>query len=147
MSLFPEPLTAAASFNACWDLLRQPQRSAEQDRRMLTLAHASRALWAGPGGPREAAIGDWQISRCYAVLGQGSLAVSFAGSALDLAVQTPLDRFMIASCHEAMARALLVAGDAGAEAHLTRARALADLLDDPEDRQILLEDLADHPAP
>lgn len=140
--MFPAPLTGASTFNACWTLLRQPRRSAAEDRLMLTLAHTSRALWSGPGGPREAAIGDWQISRCYAVLGHGALAVSYAQSALDLAENTPLDPFMIASCHEAMARALRVAGDPLAATHLDRARALADLLQDPEDRQVVLEDLA-----
>lgn len=145
--MFPNPLTPASAFNACWTLLRKPDRSTEDDRLMLTLAHTSRALWSGPGGARESAIGDWQISRCYAVLGQGQMAVLYAQSALSLAQDTPLDPFMIASCQEALARALRVSGNAGAATHLARARAMADLLEDPDDRQALLDDLADHPAP
>ena len=124
--MFPSLLTADATFNACWTHLRQPQRSAAEDRLMLTLAHTSRALWEGQGGAREAALGDWQISRCYAVLGHGALAVSFAQSALHLAETTPLDAFMVATAHEAMARAL------------------TDLLEDPEDREVMLADLAGH---
>jgi hypothetical protein len=57
-------------FNATWQLLDTPDRSSDDDLRMIHMAHASRHLWAQVGEPVNLARGEWQVSRVYAVLGR-----------------------------------------------------------------------------
>ena len=135
---------ASAAFNATWDLLDKTDRTAAEDRLMLTLAHTSRYLWQANGGPKQWSIGDWQISRAYAALGQAELARSFAGSALDLATDPALEPFLLAAAHEGMARALALANSPLSAQHADQARKLATALSDPEDAQVILSDLSQH---
>ena len=63
----------------------RPTTPEQQDLELLGLAFASRYHWGLAGGPKEQAIADWMASRCLAAIGEGSLAVRFADSALALA--------------------------------------------------------------
>jgi hypothetical protein len=79
------------------------------------------------------------LARIYSILGDASPSRSHAESCLGLA-DSP---FHLGCAHEALARAAVVAGDlTGAEAHLIKARSLADCVEDADDRKILLDDLA-----
>jgi hypothetical protein len=135
---------ASAAFNAAWGLIDKTERTPAEARQMLTLAHGSRHLWQAAGGAKEWSIGDWQISRVYAILGQAEMARSFAQSALELAQLLAADPFLIAAAHEGMARALAVADDPAARDHASLARQWAKGLTDPEDAQVILDDLAQH---
>jgi hypothetical protein len=128
---------AAAAFNATWALIDKPDRTPAEDRQMLTLAHGSRHLWQTAGGLKECSIGDWQIARVYAILGQAALSRSFAQSALDLALAHATDPFLIAAAHEGVARALALTGDQAALVHAALARQLAQGLADVEDTQVI----------
>jgi hypothetical protein len=135
---------AADFFNAVWRLLDQQSRTAAEDLRMIHLAHASRAHWQEAGGPREWAIGEWQIARVYAELGRSEPAVFHAQAAVDLAGAGQLGPFLAASSLEAMARALRVGGR-GAEAEDCRRRALVwmEQVTDEEERGLLTLDLVE----
>jgi len=61
---------AAKFFNDTWELLARPERTPEEDDRMIHLAHASRLHWQFAGKPENIAVGEWQVSRVHAVLGQ-----------------------------------------------------------------------------
>lgn len=133
---------AAQFFNAVWDLLDRKDRSPADDLQMIHLAHASRAHWQFAGGPREWAIGEWQIARVHAVLGRAEGALTHAKMALTLAETHDLGPFMVACGVESMARALSVAGlPEQAAAQRVRALALCDQIADAEERDIVLLDL------
>jgi hypothetical protein len=134
---------AARFFNEVWQLLDRSQRSAAEDLHMIHLAHASRLHWQFAGGAREWAIGEWQVARVHAVLGQGEAALRHARAALDLAESGALGAFLAGSAHEGMARALRVAGRREeATAHRQAAMDWLARVSDDQDRQVLLADLA-----
>ncbi len=119
---------AASSFNKAWDLLEKKDKSLEEEQVMLGLAHASRFHWSLVGTPRNQAVGDWQISRVYAALGQPELALRYAKSCLAACEEKSLGE-VIPTAYEALARAYAVARDPKhAEEHLTRARRLVERL-------------------
>jgi DNA-binding transcriptional MerR regulator len=133
-------------FNHVWALLETEERSAEQDDEMLHAAHASRWHWAQTGVPdlrQRLAVGEWQCSRVYSVLGRGEPALHHARRCLELAEGEGIEDWVLASAYEAMARASRVAGDRQTfEEWRERARnAVADIAD-AEDREVIENDLA-----
>jgi DNA-binding transcriptional MerR regulator len=130
-------------FNETWTLLETEDRTHDHDERMVHAAHASRYHWEQVGGPEQLAVGDWQVSRVYSVLGRPEPALHHAREALARAEGADVPTWVLASAHEAMARASGVAGDGdAAREHADRARALAATIDDAEDRQVVMDDLA-----
>lgn len=152
------PLDAAAHrklavdlFNATWDLLDKMERSADEDAALLLSAHTSRWHWAevarlgGASGPKQANVGDWQLSRVYAVLGEGRLARFFGERSLESYERDPsMGAFFGGFSHEALARAFKALGDAERQAqHLEAARALAAEVEDEKSRIWLEQNLED----
>ena len=109
---------------------------------MLHLVHASRFHWGVVGTPANQAIGDWQISRAYALVGQPNLALRFAKSSLEICRRNSLFG-LTHTAHEAMARACAVAKDyPAAKRYLDKARRqLADLDLDEGDRATYAEQI------
>jgi len=137
---------AVALFNHVWALLELPQRSVAEDFEMVHAAHASRWHWGRAGGPQEWAIGEWQCSRVYAELIRPEPALVHAHRCLQLCHEHGLDGFVVASAHEALARAHVVAGDLpAARAERDRAAQIAADLADLEDRAVVEGDLATLP--
>lgn len=133
---------AVALFNATWDHLDNPDRSKADDLDMLSGALGSRYHWRRAGTPRNFAISEWQVSRVFAMLGDGAWAARFGQASLDLCDDHDLDPFVRAYAYEALARAAAVSGDRdAAAAHLVRARATADCIEEGDDRDALLADL------
>jgi hypothetical protein len=133
---------AARFFNEVWALLDRPYRDAEDDLRMIHLAHASRAHWQTAGGPREWAIGEWQIARVYAVIGRGEPALYHATIGMAMTSDGALGLFLEGCAHEVMARACQAAGRTlEAARHHTAATEIAARLTDPEERELLELDL------
>lgn len=141
-----ERAQAVRLFNHTWGLLDLPQRTRAEDFDMVHAAHASRWHWGRVGGPQEWAIGEWQCSRVYAVLARAEPALAHAHRCLELTEEYGLDGFILASAHEALARAHFVAGDlAAARAERDRAAEIAAGLTDLEDRAVVEGDLATLP--
>ncbi len=138
---------AADLFNHVWTLLEMPERTPMQDDEMLHAAHASRYHWGVVGTPENLGRGEWQCSRVYAVLGRAEPALWHARRYLSLCEEHGIADWDLAFAHEAIARALAVAGDrAGAQAAVARARELAATIAEDEDRELLLSDLATIPV-
>lgn len=138
---------AAGLFNRVWELLEQSDRSAGDEDEMVNAAHASRYLWSSIGDAQNFAIGDWQISRVYAVLGRGEPAVHHARRCHDHAVQVEGQPWLLASAYEALARAYAVAGDrAAAVEWKDKAVARLDEVEDADDREIVERDVATLPV-
>jgi hypothetical protein len=134
---------AAEFFNAVWGLLDKDGRSRDDDLQMIHMAHASRAHWQVAGGAREWAIGEWQISRVYAVLRQPGPALYHAEAALALTEGEAVGAFLAGCAYEVMARACRIAGRiSAADRHRAKAAAIAETLTDAEERDLLLADLA-----
>jgi DNA-binding transcriptional MerR regulator len=130
-------------FNHTWTLLEATDRTPMQDDEMLHAAHASRHHWGVVGSATNRARGEWQCSRVYVTLGRAEPAEWHARRCLSLAEGHGLGAFDVAAAHEALGRALRLAGDhAGAEAAVARARELAAGIVDDEDRELVLADLA-----
>lgn len=135
-------------FNHVWRLLDVADRTPEQDDAMVHAAHASRWHWGQVGGAEQRAVGEWQCSRVYAVLGRPGEALHHARRCLDLSAAEEVDPFVAASAHEALARAYAIAGDVdSAVAERNAAYAIAVDLDDDDDRGVIESDLGSLPLP
>ena len=137
-----------ALYNHTWTLLELTDRSPEQVDEMIAATHASAWHWSKAGGTlANAARSQWQIARVYSTLGRGEPALIHARRCLELAEAAAAagvaDDWDVPSALEALARAQAVADDrAGAAATLARGRAAAAKISDPEDRQLIQQDLA-----
>jgi hypothetical protein len=134
---------AATCFNAAWTLIEKQSRTPAEDEQMIALNQAS--LWHWSQRPdctdRNRAIGFWQASRIRAILGHAHEATRYAN--LCLSYSGSLSPFHQACAQEALARAALVREDRAAlEAHANQMRELLQTIDDPEEREIILADLA-----
>ena len=132
---------AATLFNEAWVLLGKADRTPDEDARMIHTAHASRYHWEKVGTPQNLLIGEWQISRVYAVLRRGEPAVFHARRCLGLAQRQSLTGFHLANAHEAMARALALLKEPVAAEHLQIARELLKSVTNVKERRILEADL------
>src|SRR6266699_554760 len=101
---------AAELFNGTWKLLSKKRRTKEETNTMIHMAHASRYHWGVVGGPKELAIGEWQISRVYAVLRRPEPALYHAQRALEICEASEIGDFPLAYAYEALARAFAIAG-------------------------------------
>jgi hypothetical protein len=134
---------AARLFNRVWEILDQDDRDEDTNEEMLHCAHASRYHWGQVGEPVNWARGEWQCSRVYSMLGRAEPALHHARRCLQLAQEYDLGPFDIGTAHEAVARAARVADLADhAALHAQLALAAAEKLTDPEERQVLLSDIA-----
>jgi DNA-binding transcriptional MerR regulator len=134
-------------FNHTWSLLETADRTTEQVDEMLLAAHASAFHWSKAGGTlANAARGQWQIARVYSTLGRAEPAMWHARRCLELAEAAVAggvaDDWDVPAALEGLARAQAVAGDlTGAAATRDRARAALDSIADPEDRELIEQDL------
>ena len=137
-----ERQVAVDLFNFVWSLLDMPERSREDDDRMLHAAHASRFHWGEVGEPVNAVRGEWQISRVYAVLGRPEPALFHARRCLELCERHGIGDFDLAYAYEALARASYVAGQRQAvDQYLDLARDAAARIAERDDRDLFLRDL------
>jgi hypothetical protein len=144
MDPLEERRIASELFNHVWSLLDLVDRTPAQDEAMIHAAHASRWHWGRVGGPEQMAVGEWQCSRVYAVLGRPEPALHHARRCLELSADA--DPFVQASAHEAMARALAIAGDVdAAKVERNIAYAIAVDLEDDDDRGVIEGDLGTLP--
>jgi uncharacterized glyoxalase superfamily protein PhnB len=131
---------AGRLFNETWRLLDKTDRTPEENTLMIHCAHASRFHWQAIGNASNHAIGEWQISRVYSVLGLAEPALRHARLCLEQSLA--LGPFQKAFAHEAMARALSLNDKAAAKAHHQAATDLIAAIDEPEERKIVQSDLA-----
>ncbi|GIH79596.1 MerR family transcriptional regulator [Planobispora longispora] len=134
-------------FNEVWRLLEKEGRTADDDDRMLHMAHASRYHWGQVGAPVNRSRGEWQCSRVYAVLGRAEPALHHARRGLEICRAHGIGDWDLAFGYEALARASAVAGDREqARAWTEQALAAAEDIAQDEDRELLLTDLETIPA-
>ena len=137
---------AVGLFNSVWEMLDATERTPARDDQMVHAAHASRWHWSQAGdlgGDEQLAVGEWQCSRVYSVLGRGEPALHHAQACLAICEESGLSDWVLAAAYEALARASAVAGDPGeAQAWLGKARTAVAVIAAPEDREVIEADLA-----
>ncbi|MBI3871534.1 MAG: hypothetical protein HY304_00465 [candidate division Zixibacteria bacterium] len=134
-------------FNFVWTLLEKKDRTQDDDDTMIHAAHASRYHWMQIGQPVQFARGEWQVSRVYAVLKRGEASHYHAQRCLDICEQHGLGDFDRGAAYEALARAAAVSGNMlDCRRFASLARAAGERITDPEDRQILFDDLKTLPG-
>lgn len=139
---------AKAAFNATWDLIETSDRTPVQDREMLTRAFAARWHWGAVGTAENIVVSDWQVGHVASLVGEASIAMTFAQAAYDAARTQSLPGWLRASTAEGLARSYALAGDrASYQRYVDEARALLDELTDDEDRDLITAQLASIPPP
>lgn len=134
---------AKQAYNKTWDWMEKTDRTVEDNDTMLNTAHASRYHWEFVGNAQNLCIGEWQISRVYALLKRAEPSRYHAQRALDLCEANALEGFALAYAWEALARAESVAGEfEKAHAAIAKAEEIGATLDDEETRTRLKDDLA-----
>jgi hypothetical protein len=138
---------AASAFNQAWDQIDKAERSDEEDAAMLLATFASRYHWEVVGTEENRVIGDWQIAHVASLLGFTPIAMRFARAALDRAAEQGFEGWLLASCHEGMARAHAIAGnDAERDRHIRTASRLLDNVDDPGEKNLVESQLQSVPG-
>lgn len=135
-------------FDAAWDLIDAPTRSVDDDEEMLQCAMASLWHWAQRPDVTEQnlAVGYWQVSRIHALLGRADEARRYGELSLAASSGEDVAPFALAYAFEALARAEGIAGNAEVrDEHIARARAVVDMMSDPETQQMVLNDLESIP--
>src|SRR5437879_3844957 len=94
---------AAHLFNSTWTLIEKKRRTKEERDTMIHMAHASRYHWGVVGGPKELAIGEWQISHVYAVVGRPEPSLFHAQRCLEICEAHKIGDFPLAYAYEALA--------------------------------------------
>ena len=145
ISLEPDRQRAVAAelFNYVWTLMETEERGPRQTQMMVAAAYASRFFWDEIGEPFRLARGEWQIARACATAGRPVEALQHAQACLDLCQEHQLGAFDRGCAHEALARAHQLAGDSGSAAnHAQQAREQSAQISDPDERDLLISDLA-----
>lgn len=133
---------STACFNQAWDLIDQPERSPEENERMVRLVQASIWHWTQRSDctDKNLSIGYWQASRVYVLVGEGDNGKKYADLCL---AKTPKDDpFLLGYAYEALARAEAALGHHD-QAQRFRAEASqhAKNISDSNNREMLLNDL------
>lgn len=138
---------AVSLFNLVWDLMGKPDRTPEENDKMIHAAHASRYHWGETGTAVNLARGEWQISRVYAILNRIEPALYHAQRCLEITHQNNIGDFDLAFAYEAMARAIALSGDQTVSEHYMRlAKETGDKIAEQEDRTLFFSDLATVPG-
>ena len=135
---------SAACFNQAWDLIDLPKRSAEQEAELLALAFASHWHWTQREdySPAKASISNWQISRVFALIGDGPMAIRFGEKALNVLTDPNESPFLAAYAYEAQARGHAVQGnDDAAISMLEQAVSHSAQIESDENRTLVTADL------
>ena len=133
---------AAQLFNGTWKLLSKKRRTKEETDTMIHMAHASRYHWGVVGGPKELAIGEWQISRVYAVIRRPEPSLYHAERCLEICKAHGVGDFPLAYAYEALARAFAIAGRSRERAAcLKLAKAAGERIREGDDRTLFFNDL------
>jgi hypothetical protein len=135
-------------FNRSWDLLEQPERTADDDAEMLAAAFGSAFHWAQVGTAENRALGDHQIAKVASHVGQPALALHYARRALEAMELGRFGDWQLAAAYEGMARACAAVGDvAGRDYWVQRCSIALGAVPDAADRSVIAQQLVNLPKP
>ena len=131
-------------FNSVWTWMEKPDRTVEEDDKMLNATHASRYHWGevSTATAVNLARGDWQVSRVYSVLKRPEPCLYHANRCLAICQENGIADFDIAYAYEALARGSMVAGNTeDCQKYLQLAREASENIIEEDDKELLLKDL------
>ncbi len=135
---------SAELFNTTWEYIEQAdQRSPEEDMMMLHVTIASLWHWTQREDvtAKNLSVGYWQISRVYNLIKQPNNARTYGLLALKHA--EGLEPFFKAYAYETLARAEMQSGNRVIMmVYLEKANEMVKLIEEEEDRTLLLKDLS-----
>lgn len=101
---------AIESFNHTWDIIDKPEKSADDLLEMIKAAHASLYFWqlVEDHTPTNLSIGYWQLSRVYALAGDGTSAILHGKKCVEISLDHTIDTFYLAYAYEALARGFIL---------------------------------------
>ncbi|MBS4218657.1 hypothetical protein KHA96_10070 [Bacillus sp. FJAT-49711] len=146
--LFSHKQLAASCFNKVWDYLDKEALSSEEKEEMIHLCHSSFWHWTQIENhtKQNISIGYWQLSRVYAVAGQGENALNYAKRCIAVGKEANLDPFYICYGYEASARAYSVLQQSDkCQEMVELAYDYVRKIVDNENKQLLLNDLNNIP--
>ncbi len=132
-------------FNRAWDLIDKKQRTPEEDEEMIRLSLASAWHWTQRPDCTDVnrSISLWQNSRVYALARQADNARRYAQMCMAISRGKEIPPFFLAYAYEALARAESLDGNRRrVEELVAEARRLAEQVEEKEERDQLLADLA-----
>jgi len=127
-----------------WSLLDKPDRTVEEDERLILAAHASAYHWLHVGTAVHRQRGEWMLAHVHTVLSRESPARHHARRCLALTetFAAEMKDFDVAYAYEAVARAEALGEDTEpARRYLQLAETQGARIADEEDRTIFLADL------
>lgn len=127
----------------CWELLGKPDRTPEEDERMLYAAHTSAYHWLDAGTPLHHQRGEWMLAHVYTELGLKSEALRHASRCVALTDQHEalMADFDKAYALMALARAHALAGNREEGAYYyALARAAGEVIANEEDKKYFVGD-------
>ena len=136
---------SAKCFNQTWDYIDKPIRTKSEEDAMLHLCLASLWHWTQREDctATNLSIGYWQVSRVYSLLRQADNARHYGELCLEASQKEGVPPYYLGTAFEALARAELVDGSQDKmEEFLIQAHQVANSLTDPEEKKMLLSDLA-----
>ena len=137
---------SAQCFNQAWELIKKPDRTTEEDEAMISLSHASHYHWTQREGysPTNASIANWQLARIYTIVGRLEQARHYASLCLQSSREAGVEAVFLGYAYEALARVERLDGnEEQAQKYVAAALQQVEKAEDEEDRQMLLDDLAD----
>jgi tetratricopeptide (TPR) repeat protein len=126
-----------------WSLLRKPDRTQEENERMLAAVFASYYHWLHAGREINVQRGEYVIAKVYLALGNFKEALSHAQRCLELTDQftEQMEDFDFAFAYELFARVNAAIGQPDtAQKYRQMAQTAGAQIKDPEDRQIFMDD-------
>jgi hypothetical protein len=137
--------TFASALNAVtWALLRKPDRTADEDEKMLYAAFASAYHYLETGSALEQQRAEWLISRVYSVLGNGPEALKHAQRCNELTEKhgDELADYDSTFALEALARAHTVLDNADEAAGFrAKAEEAGKAISDEQSRMVFMDEL------
>ncbi|MBI5840637.1 MAG: hypothetical protein HZB19_11100 [Chloroflexi bacterium] len=129
--------------NQAWELLEKPDRTSDENFRMLDFAHASLAHWRSAGTAARHQRGEWLLARVHTVLKNLDQALLHAKRCEELleANKAEMSDFDYAFTYEALSRAHAMRGDRfEAKKFIELAKKAGEAIKDAEDREIFFRE-------
>ncbi len=143
----PEPahqVFSVDAFNSAWDLIEKADRSEADIEEMIALAQASAWHWSQRQDvrPKNLSISAWQLARVYAEAGRYEEAERYANRSLEISKSGGVGPVLTGYEYDSLARLARETDQLGLrDEWLALARAEAEKVEDPLDRDQLIRDL------
>jgi hypothetical protein len=123
--------------NRAWAIVDNPGRTRAEEEEMLHAAHAAALHWSRVGTERNKAAADMLLGQAHALVGNGALAMRYAGRSHGYITSHESPDWEVAFAHAVLANAARSAGDEALYSEqYALAKRLGEAIFDREDKEI-----------